>query len=57
MPATDTHAAGLALNATTGRAYCGRKTKDTTKSWKAVTCVDCLPHNEPTRRPADARPN
>ncbi|MDQ1127587.1 hypothetical protein QE428_002620 [Microbacterium sp. SORGH_AS 505] len=41
MPTADTHAAGTGLNETTGRAYCGRKNKDTTKIWKAVTCADC----------------
>ncbi|MDD7930096.1 hypothetical protein [Microbacterium thalli] len=35
------HADGRALHHTTGRAYCGRKTKNTEKDWNRVTCVDC----------------
>lgn len=42
MAAADVvHAAGKALNETTGRAYCGRKTSNTTETPERVTCADC----------------
>lgn len=42
MAAVDTvHAAGKALNATVGRAYCGRKSTNTTETRSRVTCQDC----------------
>ncbi len=41
MPASDSHAPGVAVSDTLGRAYCGRKAKTTDKNWKSVTCVDC----------------
>lgn len=42
MAATEkVHAPGKALNETTGRAYCGRKSTNTTETASRVTCVDC----------------
>ncbi|SDG22698.1 hypothetical protein [Microbacterium sp. 77mftsu3.1] len=42
MAAADiVHATGKALNETTGRAYCGRKTTNTTEAPDRVTCQDC----------------
>lgn len=41
MSADTVHADGRRLHHTTGRAYCGRKTTKTDKSWNRVTCDDC----------------